>query len=223
MKPKDYSAPFQWTQPQVLIKDQVLYTFGEGKECFSFPGWEAPEVFPSKQPVKVEYCSGNGAWVAEQAQREPDVNWVAVEKRFMRVRKIRSKIDNHALSNLFTVCGEALDATTRYFAPLSVEEVYVNFPDPWPKKRQAKYRLIQTPFVQAVATILKPGGKFILVTDHEAYSHQMIQLCRAHPSFTSFYPAPYFVTSWDGYGESYFDSLWRSQGKTIHYHTFIKS
>jgi len=222
MKPKDLKPPFTWGNQYTTIQDQVFYTYEPyGKElAFTFPGW--PDIFQNDRPVKIEFCSGNGDWVAYQAQKDPLANWVAVEKLFGRVRKIWSKAKNHHLKNLLCVCGEALYTTKTFFPSNSVAEVYVNFPDPWPKKRHAKYRLIQEPFVNEMFRILDEGGKVTLVTDDELYSIQMIEAFLRHPGFHSCVPEPYFFTQCDDYGTSYFEVLWREKGKSIRYHQFKK-
>jgi tRNA (guanine-N7-)-methyltransferase len=158
MKPSDLKAPFAWNARKVILEDRILYapTRCETYDDFHMPSWSDPLLFGNAQPVHVEYCSGNGAWITEKAQEFPEINWVAVEKKFMRVRKIWSKIKNLQLPNLIAACGEAYGVTRRYFPAGSVAQAYINFPDPWPKKRHAKNRLIRPVFVAEVARILQP-------------------------------------------------------------------
>lgn len=221
-KPKDLSRPFSWEERCVLLEDGIFFVpdYLEQYDSFSFPGWEG--IFGNTQPVHVEYCSGNGQWIVAKARNHPDQNWVAVEKRFDRVRKIWSKKKNEGLENLLVVCGEAGTVTQQYFPSASVAQAYVNFPDPWPKDRHAKHRLIQEGFVEQVARILTPEGIFTLVTDDERYSGQMVEvLCGAH-AFSPKFPAPHFCNQLEGYGDSYFEQLWRSKGKQIRYHQFYR-
>jgi tRNA (guanine-N7-)-methyltransferase len=83
MKPEDLKAPFTWNARKVMIEDRILYipTRCETYDDFSFPGWSAPDLFGNDNPVHIEYCSGNGAWIAEKAVGNPNINWVAVEKK----------------------------------------------------------------------------------------------------------------------------------------------
>lgn len=222
MKPSDLKAPFTWNARKVILDDRILYapTRCETYDDFVMPPWNSPELFGNDQPIHIEYCSGNGAWIAAKAAAFPHINWVAVEKKFMRVRKIWSKIKNLQLPNLIAVCAEAFGVTRRYFPPASVASASINFPDPWPKRRHAKNRLIQPRFVDEMARILKPGGDFTLVTDDPDYSSRMIAEMRNHKSFCSRFSDPFYITDMPGYGDSFFDSLWRSQGKLIRYHQF---
>ena len=145
MKPKQLKPPCSWEDRRVILDDGILFVpdYFDAYDSFTFPGWDSPEVFGTQRPVHVEFCSGNGTWIAEKAQQHPDVNWVAIEIRFDRVRKIWSKKKNLGLDNLFVVCGEGLRSSHHYFPEGSVDTVYVNFPDPWPKKRHAKHRSYQ--------------------------------------------------------------------------------
>lgn len=222
MKPDDLKCPFKWDERLVLLEDNVLYVpdHFDQYDQFTFPGWEA--LFGNQKPVKVEYCSGNGTWVAEKARSDASCNWVAIEKKFVRVRKIWSKIKNLQLNQLLAICGEGFKVTKHYFPSDSVDEIYINFPDPWPKKRHIKHRIIQPEFVEEMRRILKNEGKLIFVTDDADYSEWFLNEMKANPGFTNCNASPGYLTEWEGYGSSYFDSLWREKGKVIRYHQFKK-
>lgn len=224
MKPKDLKFPFSWEARQVLLKDRVLYVpeYYDNYDQFTFPGWEAPSLFGNSKSVVIEYCSGNGAWIVEKAKSNPQNNWVAVEKRFDRVRKIWSKIKNEHLDNLVVFCGEGFRMTQEYFPSGAVDRVYINFPDPWPKKRHAKHRIVQRPFVEQISRILKPQGVLTLVTDDAVYSEQMIEVLNMQEGMCSAHPEPYYVNELEGYGTSFFDALWRDKGRVIRYHQYRK-
>lgn len=222
MRPKDLQVPFKWNHRQILIHDRIFYIppYEKEESGFQFPGWNAPEVFGNNNPIVVEYCSGNGAWIAAKALANPHINWVAIEMKFKRVRKIWSKVKNLQLNNLFIICGEAHKTTKNYFKSCDLEKIYINFPDPWPKNRHAKNRLIQDEFVQEMHRCLKSGGTFTFVTDDTDYSEWTIQTMLRQPNFSSIFNDPYYITEMTDYGSSYFDQLWREKGKTIRYHEF---
>lgn len=222
MKPKDLKCPFRWNTRRPLLQEGVLYVpthYDKHKE-WQFPGFDS--VFQNENPVLMEYCSGNGDWVVSKAVQFPQWNWVAVEKRFDRVRKIWSKMRNQSVKNLLIVCGEAMTFSKEYLKEGCVEEIFVNFPDPWPKRGHAKHRLIQTSFANECARVLKEKGSATFVTDDADYSSQMIDVMTGHPHWESCFPEPYFITDWPGYGDSFFETLWRAKGLTIHYHHFAK-
>ncbi len=202
-----------------MVCDHILYVpeYYDRHQDYVFPGWASPAVFGREAPVEVEYCTGNGAWIVEKALAHPDRNWVAVEIQFDRVRKIWSKIHNLNIKNLFIVCGEGLTFTKYYVPADSFSAVYVNFPDPWPKEKHAKNRLLQEPFLTEVSRASKEGAPAMMVTDHADYMRQIVDGMLAHPCWEPSYPHPHYIPHLEGYGTSYFDALWREQGIDIHY------
>jgi tRNA (guanine-N7-)-methyltransferase len=229
MKPKELKMPDSWGNGQILINDGVWYvpkimakSLDSGNK-FIFPGWSHSTIFGNTRPVNVEYCSGNGAWIAAKALANPLCNWVAIEKKFDRVRKIWSKVKNMKLSNVLIICGEAYDVTKRFFEANSFHNIYINFPDPWPKNRHAKHRLIQEAFVEELWRVLIKEHSLTFVTDDPPYSAWLIAVMHRHGKFVSTYPDPYYATELADYGSSYFDQLWRSKGRSILYHQFAKT
>jgi len=224
MKPKDLKALFSWEERKPYLDGPLFYVpnFFEKHDKALFPGWEDPQIFAAKQPIYIEYCSGNGDWILKKAMENPHLNWVAVEYQFERVRKIWAKIKNFNLSNLFIISGEAMTFTKNYISDASVEKVFVNFPDPWPKKRHHKHRLMQTSFIEELYRILLPNGGITFVTDDSDYLQWTLDLLLKNLRFQSLHPEPYYATNLFNYGSSYFESLWKEKGKTLHYVEFIK-
>lgn len=224
MKPKNLKSPLTWEERRPIVHDRVLYVpeYYDRHHEWTFPGWESPDIFGRSAPIEVEFCAGNGLWILEKATAHPERNWVAVEYQFDRVRKIWSKIQNYSLKNLLVVCGEALTFTRFYAPPNSFDAAYVNFPDPWPKDRHARRRLLQEPFFTEMARTCKPNAPLTIVTDHPTYTNQITKTALEHPAWTSSFALPYYVTEWDNYGTSYFDALWREQGLKIHYMQYTR-
>lgn len=217
---KKLKFPFSWEERRPQIDNGVLFIpdhYDRHTE-WVLPSWEA--IFGNRYPIVVEYCSGNGTWIAEKAQ-DKSRNWIAVEWRFDRVQKIWSKKMKSGLDNLLIVCGDAQIFIRDYLREHRVEGVYVNFPDPWPKFRHAKNRLFQTPFALHLARTVSPDGVLTVVTDDAVYGHQIVDTVLSIPSWKPSFGSPYYVTQWDGYGASYFDSLWREKGREIRYFQFL--
>jgi tRNA (guanine-N7-)-methyltransferase len=223
MNPKKLKCPFTWKERRPMVHDHILYVpeYYNGHQEFVFPGWDSPEIFGRNAPIEVEYCTGNGAWIVEKALAHPEHNWVAVELQFERVRKIWSKIYNFELNNLFIVCGEGLTFSQFYAPPDSFSAVYVNFPDPWPKEKHAKNRILKEPFLSELARVSKPGAIATIVTDHIEYRQQVVSGMLANSLWQPCYPDPYYINAFDGYGTSYFDALWREQQVQVHYMQFV--
>lgn len=224
MKPSDLKTVLTWQDRCPFIDDRIFHVpkFYHQYEAFTFPRWEDPLLFGNGNPVCIEYCAGNGDWVVNQAKQHSNLNWVAVEKQFDRVRKIWSKIKNHNLSNLMIVCGEAMTFTHHYVRPTSLEGVYINFPDPWPKKRHQKHRLMSVSFIHELHRVLQPAKRVTFVTDDEEYLSSTVDLFVSHSPFKPVFTLPYFTTEMQGYGTSWFESLWREKGRSIYYSQFDK-
>ena len=125
-------------------------------------------------PIKIEVCSGNGDWIIDKAMQHPEYNWIAVEIRFERVYQIWYKMIFNNVKNLVILGGEAHSIFKNYIGDKTINEVYVNYPDP-PVWEESKQRLIDQPFLQEVHRTLEPNRSIILVTDDEPYCNVMAQ------------------------------------------------
>ncbi len=216
MKAKDLKSDYKFGERRPYLEDRVFYVpiFYAHYERFVLPPFV--EIFGNYHPILVEYCSGNGDWVAHQAEQHPERNWIAVEKRFDRVQKIWAKLKNRSLNNLMIVCGEAQSFTRHYLPSHSLEGAFIHFPDPWPKGRHAKKRLLQNPFINDMARVLKRGKEVVFVTDDFPYLTETISHFRKSSLFTPSLPLPHFIEESARYGTSWFESLWREKGKAIY-------
>lgn len=210
MRPKDLKIPFTWRERAPRFHEGVLVVPAHYTRHREF---SLAPLIPSGIPLSIEYCSGNGDWVIDQALKQPEHYWIAVEKQFERVRKIWSKMRNQEVQNLLIVCGDALTFTSEYLWDRCAEEIFVNFPDPWPKPRHAKHRLIQAPFVNAITRVVKHGGRAVYVTDHHSYARQMVDEMQRHPNWAS---EDWKDPSQD-YGRSWFRDLFEGQGSPLHF------
>lgn len=216
MKPKDLKPFFSFSERRPHLESHVFFVPLFYHDYTSFKPLTFPEYFGNGNRVCIEYCSGNGDWIIAQAREQPEKNWVAVEKRFDRVRKIWSKLNNHGLTNLLIVLGEAFTFTHHYLKCQSIEEVFIHFPDPWPKRKHAKNRLIQPQFANELARVLKTDGQVTIVTDEQIYACQSAHVFCAHPQFIPSLPQPpHFKKFCHSYGNSWFEKLWREKGKEI--------
>lgn len=223
-KAKDLRIPFKEGKREPLYFEGLIAVPDRSDlHAFVFPGWET--LFGNNNPVVIEYCSGNGSWIEEKARTHPHLNFLACEKRLDRAKKIWAKVKNmkdDGLTNLVVAYAEGLLFTKSYIPSASITTVYVNFPDPWPKRRQHKNRIINSVFIEEMARILTPGGTVILVTDDPDYSEWMIQHLQQSPHFAPCFTSPYYIPPPKDYGSSFFDELFRGQMKPIRYHEFKK-
>lgn len=203
---KDLIIPFTWEERRPIMLERFFYV----PSCCNYVQEEIP-LFEKKQPLIIEYCSGNGEWIGARAKQFPEFNWLAVEKKFVRARMIWLKSFRENLPNLVTVCSEA-SVFTQYFAP-KASEVFINFPDPWPKRCHAKHRLIRAEFLQLLKKIVGAGGKATCVTDDSNYADQILQEFNKCKGWKLLFNG----NQWPEYGRSFFKDLWIQRGRTIHY------
>ena len=130
--------------------------------------WEA--VFGRKGPLVVEVGFGNGGFLEEIAVRRPEVNFLGIERSWRTVHRLFKRLDRAGLSNVHVAQGSADFLLERLFVPGSVEKIYINFSDPWPKERHHGRRLIQPAFMNMLAQRLTPGGEVTIATDHAEYA-----------------------------------------------------
>lgn len=210
MKPKDFKPLCSWEKRKPLLEEGLFHIpeYFQDHEQFSFP--HPKELFPSDAPLHVEFCSGNGHWLIEKAKTTA-YNWMAVEIRYDRVAKIVSKIHNEKLTNIFVVWGDARLFLKHYLAAKSVSAAYINFPDPWPKRRHEKHRLINKEFLDNLARVLVPEGKTQFVSDDQTYIERARQQFASHGA----YMAPSCLPLPSDYGSSTFEKLWKEEGRLI--------
>jgi tRNA (guanine-N7-)-methyltransferase len=130
-------------------------------------------LFPGLDGVEVELGSGDGSFLAEYAAQNPGRGFLGVERLLGRLRKLERKAQRRGLCNLRVLRLEAAYVLRWKLASGTVSALHVYFPDPWPKRRHWKRRLVNEPFVEEAARILKPGGRVFLRTDNEPYFEQM--------------------------------------------------
>lgn len=130
-------------------------------------------------PVVLEIGSGMGETTAQLAAAAPEVNYLAVEVYQPGLAQLVMRAEALGLTNLRLLRGDAVVLLTEHIVPGSIGEVRLYFPDPWPKQRHHKRRIVQPSFVALVARALTSGGRFHLATDWAEYADQMRAVCSA--------------------------------------------
>jgi tRNA (guanine-N7-)-methyltransferase len=136
-------------------------------------------LFGRRAPRVIEIGFGNGDHLAALAAAHPERDYLGVEVHRPGVGRLLLGIEKRALTNLRIVCHDAVAVLEQQIPLRSLDEVLILFPDPWPKKRHHKRRLIQTPFVAALADRMKTGGVMRLATDWQPYALQMLEVLDA--------------------------------------------
>lgn len=156
----------------------LIYELPSILECI-----ELARLFAHSQPLEVELGSGDATLLTEYAARHPEHNFIGVERLLGRIRKLDRKGHRAGLSNLRGVrieCGYFLEWL---LPPRSVSALHVYFPDPWPKKKHRRHRLINERFPALAREALTPGGVVYLRTDDNDYFAQMTGVFAAASGF----------------------------------------
>ena len=145
------------------------------------PQLDTESWFGRSAPVVLEIGSGSGVSTLAMAQAEPHLDVVAVEVYRRGLAQLLSAIDREGVTNIRLVRGDGVDVLEHMFGPDSLTGVRVFFPDPWPKARHHKRRLLQPATVALIADRLRPGGVLHTATDDAGYAEQIAEIGDAEP------------------------------------------
>ena len=133
-------------------------------------------IFGNKNPVVIEIGFGMGESTLKIARENPNTNYIGIEVFLFGFSKLLANASKEGITNLRLMRFDAVQVLQDMVADNSVDGFHVFFPDPWPKKRHHKKRLIQVPFAELLTTKLKEGGYIYCVTDWEDYANQMLEV-----------------------------------------------
>jgi len=141
------------------------------------------KLFSKLQPLEVELGCGDASFLVEEARRHPERNFIGVERLLGRLHKLDRKGRRGGLANLRGVRIESSYFLEYLLPPHSVSVLHIYFPDPWPKKKHRKHRLINERFPGLARAVLAPGGMVFLRTDDRDYFLQMTEVFGANRKF----------------------------------------
>lgn len=142
-------------------------------------------AFGRHAPKTLEIGFGMGETTASIARAHPQIDYVGIEVHSPGVGSLLKQIAELGLTNLRIVQHDAVEVVQNMLLPGALDAIHVFFPDPWPKKRHHKRRLVQAPFVTLLASRLKAGGYIHLATDWQEYAEQMLEVLRSEASLSN--------------------------------------
>jgi tRNA (guanine-N7-)-methyltransferase len=152
---------------------------------FSHTTLDLHALFGRAAPRMLEIGFGAGEALLEFATAHPEIDCIGVEVHRPGVGHLLLGAEAATLRNVRVICHDAVEVLQHQLAPASIDLVHVFFPDPWPKKRHHKRRLIQPSFVELLAKVIAPGGTLRLATDWEPYAQQMREVIDASRTFVN--------------------------------------
>lgn len=136
--------------------------------------YEFSQVFGRNAPVCVEIGFGNGESLARMAHANPDTDYIGIEVHRPGVGHLMMLLDQQGLTNVRIYCHDAIDIIEHKMPDNSLSGVHLFFPDPWPKKKHHKRRIVRPDFVELLARKLQSGGYFHAATDWQNYAEVML-------------------------------------------------
>jgi tRNA (guanine-N7-)-methyltransferase len=190
------------------------------------PAWQrAAFLYPSARRsarggrIVVEIGPGRGDFLFHLAESNPGASVVGIEIKGKRVDKLIRRIEMRGLANVAIIQDDARAALPRHFGEGTVDEIHIQFPDPWPKKRHAKHRPINESLLADCARLLKPGGALSFITDHRPYAELSSEMLASTPGLANCYGEPFVMDLPDAF-PTFFSEKWRAEGRTIYYQKY---
>ena len=168
--------------------------------------------------LAVELGCGSGNFLIEMAARHPTMAFAGFELRYKRLVKAARKIERAGLKNAWLV-RDLAERFPLYFELESLDRVYLNFPDPWPKPSQWKHRLVNSDFFSSLGRYLRPGGRFCFKTDHSGYLLHVLSILSHAPGWRirAFHNDIQRSRLANLSASSEFERLFRAMGKPVFY------
>lgn len=171
------------------------------------------------RPLVVDVGFGRGEFLMALAEKDEATDFLGIELSYKRVTKMARRLARTPLENVRLCEGPAQDVVARGLADGCVDTFWMNFPDPWPKKRHAARRMLQPGFVRELARALAPGGTLQVATDHVDYAEWIdgvlaaeSQLCNALDSA--------WCAEVEGRPRTGYELEWRAEGRPLHFFTY---
>ena len=182
--------------------------------------WDA--VFGRAAPLALELGFGNGEFLEGLVRERPEVNWVGAELSWASARRLLGRLERLAAPNARVLVGDGVFLLEHLFPRGSLDEIYVNHPDPWPKKRHHGRRVVQPGFLDLAARRLRPGGRLTVVTDHADYADWIAGVLEGQAALEPAHGATR-VPELPGRAATKYERKGREAGSRIHYFVWRKT
>lgn len=180
------------------------------------------EIYGQPRPLRIEVGVGNSPFLIEVASSEPGYNYLGLEYSHKRVIKFLKKVRQAGLENIRMLHLNSDRLFDKHIAPGSVEHLFVNFPDPWPKRRHSKKRFIARERLKTAVKLLAPGGGFSLRTDARDYALEALDNLEAREDLENCFSTGEWAPSPLYPFETPYEVKFKAQGLRIYYFEYRK-
>jgi len=184
------------------------------------PDWQFQ--FGNTNPIKLEIGFGMGNFLIEMAAKEPASNFIGIDFYHKGIRKLMARIKKLQLENIRVVYGDIRSKISILFKDKELNTIYINFPDPWPKKRHIKRRLIKPEFIKQLAQKLNFEGIIYLATDSENYAHEMLEYFNAETLFQNIESQKGFLKERIDLPKTKYEKNFINAGEKIFYLEYVR-
>jgi len=189
--------------------------------------WKTPVLFPATlkpecaKRLIVEVGPGRGDFLYHLAESHPEGLVAAIEIKRKRIDRLFHRLQNRGIENVMLIQSDARWALPRFFKIGSIDQIHINFPDPWPKNRHEKNRLMCEEFLAECASRLKTGGHLFFATDQEWYAQDVREIVQDIDSFSSCFDEGIRINP-PGAFPTLFMQKWATAGRTLYYQRYYK-
>jgi tRNA (guanine-N7-)-methyltransferase len=168
------------TDAHKLILEEMWPVLGLGLETSKL---DIKHIFGRSAPLTLEIGFGDGRSLLSMALDNPQHDFIGIEVYKTGIAKLLTGIKKYNLTNIRVYCADAIEVLNNCIPDLSLQQVQLFFPDPWPKKRHFKRRIVQPEFVALVAQKLMANGHFHMATDWDHYAQHMLETMELQPNW----------------------------------------
>ena len=181
------------------------------------------QIFGNRGDFVLEIGFGDGDFLIEMAERHTEKNFLGMEIKTKRFNIAVKKSKNTQSENIKFLHMNANIAVEEIFPEDVFSLVYINFPDPWPKDKHHKHRIINTDFLTKLSRIMKKDGVLELASDHKDYIEHSFNVFKKIPFFKSQYPDPGYLHNVPNRPYTKYEKEFRAEGKEIFYLMFTNN
>jgi len=181
---------------------------------------EMKEAFKNTNRLALEIGFGDGDFLIQMAKRATDLNLVGIEIKHNRFKKAINNVRKNGINNVKLLHMDAKIALDEVFKPCTFIEVYINFPDPWPKDRHKKHRIINNLFLDKLCKVMKPGGLLEIASDHRDYIEHMLEVFNENSGFKNLFESPGYTSALTNRPLTRYEVEYRNVGREIFYLRF---
>lgn len=181
-------------------------------------------IFGNSNPVEIEIGCGKGRFIIGSSRAHPDTNYVGIERAGKFFRILKQRVVSAQARNIRIIRSDALYVLRKYVPPESLRACHLYFPDPWPKKRHHKRRLVSTESIALLTGVLEPGGRLCFATDFKDYFDVMTECARGRPELREVVYAVVLPGTTDPeQAPTHYERKYLLQGRTIYKAVYQKT